>query len=802
VAPVSSAARPCELRKIGIEEANDAVELLDRTKGGQTVKHVRYAVVLNGGVSLAVWMGGVTHELNRLRLASEGLIKTGSSSEELAPWANVLEAANRTAVVDLIAGSSAGGLNGAVLATAVARGADLPDMRETWKTVASLDVGRLTRRNISNANSLLDGDYFHHKVQDILSNIGVENSGQDPVTVEWRQCTLLITATALDSDPVATELETGAQMWLRDGRRVYKFVRVQGSSENNPYAKPGCRSSTGTECGEQNDFASDSPSIDAIALAARASASFPVAFAPVWETPALIKKRVRPLGDGVGPRWLVDGGVLDNAPFEPLIEALRERAADEPYDRILLYITPAVGKGSGRAAPTPLPPNVSQTLGSVMNATREPDQRLDFDSVSQIFHQMSYSKSQPHNVIAEYLKRDLNPTQFRTAADAVFTYYQISRAEAYQRWIDSIADVGPGAALAPPAPPEIGPKQVPGMPTVCFPVLDATNHRWPWGWSVADRVLRWWARALSELHQPSYDSDAMKSAFNEAMKSVTEAQRTVTEMWCAVEDAATGKPRERQLAVSTERYETEPHPWSHQLYTLMKRTSEATEAAFPGSSANTLLELSISVEVLSGIFNWAGDDYDVPEFRYHNVTPAVETPPGVDIGPIGSQPDWPANKLYGERLNHFGAFISSENGRMHDWLWGRLDGASELSKQLLKPQIQAGKLSEDEAVSLRTELIANILASESQKLKADGCSALDINIKQGAETAYYFDHRKLVRDMADKHILKTLEDTLWKLIEDSTPGNSNLRNRLLLRVGRIALRRGLNKWIKAKANKR
>ena len=31
---------------------------------------VRIALVLNGGVSLAVWMGGVTHELDLIRRAS------------------------------------------------------------------------------------------------------------------------------------------------------------------------------------------------------------------------------------------------------------------------------------------------------------------------------------------------------------------------------------------------------------------------------------------------------------------------------------------------------------------------------------------------------------------------------------------------------------------------------------------------------------------------------------------------------------------------------------------------------------
>ena len=35
-----------------------------------TAPEVRLALVLNGGVSLAVWMGGVTHEIDLLRRAS------------------------------------------------------------------------------------------------------------------------------------------------------------------------------------------------------------------------------------------------------------------------------------------------------------------------------------------------------------------------------------------------------------------------------------------------------------------------------------------------------------------------------------------------------------------------------------------------------------------------------------------------------------------------------------------------------------------------------------------------------------
>ena len=64
------------------------------------------AVVLNGGVSLAVWISGVTLELYNLGVA-------GGSSDAYYPVLDLLRADAR---IDVIAGTSAGGLNGAFLA--------------------------------------------------------------------------------------------------------------------------------------------------------------------------------------------------------------------------------------------------------------------------------------------------------------------------------------------------------------------------------------------------------------------------------------------------------------------------------------------------------------------------------------------------------------------------------------------------------------------------------------------------------------------------------------------------------------
>ena len=65
---------------------------------------------MRGGVSLAVYMGGVCSELARLRASAGAPSADGAYS----PW---LRAADVEAVeLDVLAGTSAGGLNGVLLA--------------------------------------------------------------------------------------------------------------------------------------------------------------------------------------------------------------------------------------------------------------------------------------------------------------------------------------------------------------------------------------------------------------------------------------------------------------------------------------------------------------------------------------------------------------------------------------------------------------------------------------------------------------------------------------------------------------
>jgi predicted acylesterase/phospholipase RssA len=87
-----------------------------------------------------------------------------------------------------------------------------------------------------------------------------------------------------------------------------------------------------------------------MAFAGRATASFPGAFAPVsWESfkketghepdvqTSIFRYTYRPV-DKAKDIYFVDGGVLDNAPFDLVIDAISQRRAETEVYRRIVYI--------------------------------------------------------------------------------------------------------------------------------------------------------------------------------------------------------------------------------------------------------------------------------------------------------------------------------------------------------------------------------------------------------------------------------------------------------------------------------
>ncbi|GAA5149789.1 hypothetical protein GCM10023340_25660 [Nocardioides marinquilinus] len=656
----------------------------------------RFALVLNGGVSLAVWMSGVVHELDRLRLASAGSPPRDAAEQAVHDaWRVVLEQTGRSVVVDAVAGTSAGGLNGTLLATALARGAALPHLEPVWGDLASLQRDALLRADPEGAPSVLDGDYFARSVAGVVDAI-VPEPGVDPV-----ECTLLVTATALRPAPRRYRLEGGLEAWAVDSRRVYRFQRrldATGAVEADDFvaAAPG---------GEPDDV----PPV--VSQAARASAGFPVAFEPVWESAALRGRR-RDRRDDDPPTWLIDGGVLDNAPFEPLLDELRDRSVAAPFERVVLYVTPSVA-GAGAPWTSGMAPDAARVLGAVVGAVREPDQRDDLETLGESFARAAFTRAGAHHLLADLLSPTaaplLTPAAARTAALAVFPAYRARRLEEAERWL---LDLGRPPRLQPPPPLELGGRAWPVVPGAA--TLDPAA--WHWGLPAAARVLRWWGRALVLASRATPRLTAAFATLDRAQRTVRTLRREEESRLRALLDGD-ATPAVRLAAL------VEVHAGLDAAATvaaLLADVTDAVAAAWDGGlDGSTLAQLSLDLEVLACALSL--DTGDRPGFRYRQVTPAAAPLLPVEATGYG---DWPARKLYGERWNHFGAF-ASRTGREHDWLWGRLDGASALCEYLVGPGFAADPACQELA---RAIAAAEVTPAEGETVLAA--------VARGAETAY------------------------------------------------------------------
>lgn len=112
-------------------------------------QELRFATTMTGGVSLAIWMAGVTREINLLAQASQwrrlgGTFPTNSqltneSAASLRLYAQLIDLLDMVVDVDILSGTSAGGINAALLASSRVTGSDLGGIRDLW-----LDLGALT----------------------------------------------------------------------------------------------------------------------------------------------------------------------------------------------------------------------------------------------------------------------------------------------------------------------------------------------------------------------------------------------------------------------------------------------------------------------------------------------------------------------------------------------------------------------------------------------------------------------------------------------------------------------------------
>jgi patatin-related protein len=363
-------------------------------------KELRIALVCFGGVSLAVYMHGISKEILKLVRASCALHaiadrtkrSVASFLEEADPeqreydtesiYFELLRDIGRRVelrvIVDIIAGASAGGINGTMLARALSHDLPMGPQRNLWLENADVTVllapdakagiwskwflkpviwgaaatGMLGASNAEVREKMslfvrsrwfkppLDGRVMARLMYDAVTSMG------KPKT---RSASLLPSGQSLDLFVTVTDYHGYHQLvQIHDPPLIHEL-------EHHHVLRFTYRRTAGGEV--DSDFGLDNA--PALAFAARATSSFPGAFPPAriiemddlaterndfWPRRAAFIERNfhRHRRAGLDPAIcsFIDGAVLNNRPFREAISAIHGRPAYRQVDRRLVYIDP------------------------------------------------------------------------------------------------------------------------------------------------------------------------------------------------------------------------------------------------------------------------------------------------------------------------------------------------------------------------------------------------------------------------------------------------------------------------------
>ncbi len=395
-------------------------------------KELRIALVCYGGVSLAVYMHGVTKELWHLARASQAYHApkpeplTGVAKVYQETIANIEEKHKlRLRVLpDILTGASAGGINAVFLAQALHSGHSLEPLTDLW--LKNADVSQLTdpearpgwrfakfwaqpianwflnrpgnvvsesvspetraevRRKVSELvrgrwfSPPFSGTRFSAMLYEALTSMAQEDSGPS-LLPDGHPLDLFVTATDFRGHIEMLRLNSPPIVQESEHRMPISFSDVIGDNGKGTMGDP-----------------------VELVLAARATASFPGAFPPLelseidqlaknegrdWVTRGSFLERVMTVHarDGTLDQVaMIDGAVLVNAPFGAALRALNGRPAQREVDRRFVYIDPRPDRSNAIADAAERPVSFFGAIfGSLSTIPREQPIRDNLERIEQ-----------------------------------------------------------------------------------------------------------------------------------------------------------------------------------------------------------------------------------------------------------------------------------------------------------------------------------------------------------------------------------------------------------------------------------
>lgn len=390
-------------------------------------KELRLALVCYGGISLAVYMHGITKEIWHLARASHAYHAGddpvgGTAMVYHALLAEIEERGDLRlrVLADIIAGASAGGINGVFLAQAIATGQSLDPLTDLWLTSAdvealidpaaapasrfakvwALPIAWMAAGRSAEAVDDLDEAATRDEVRAKLSHF---------VRSRWFEPPFggaTFTGLLLDALTAMAGSERGPRL-LPAGQPLDLFVTVTdfaGHPErlalNSPPEVVETEHRIVIGFSDGGAAAGTLASMPDLVFAARATSSFPGAFPPFsvgeldrvladraidWPGRQAFLARALPRHAAAGQAEravLIDGSVLANAPFRPAIDALRERPARRQIDRRFVYIDPSPGMKFRLSAHQGTPGFFQTILGALSELPRQQPIRDNLDTLA------------------------------------------------------------------------------------------------------------------------------------------------------------------------------------------------------------------------------------------------------------------------------------------------------------------------------------------------------------------------------------------------------------------------------------
>ncbi len=285
---------------------------LSNEEPSERSREVRLGLVMYGGVSLAVYINGVAREFFRAVRGRGvyGLVKALTDSD---------------VIVDVISGTSAGGINGIMLGYALCNEREFAATASLWRQNGGIQ-DLLRQPTDTNTHSVLDSEnYYEPKLRAAFASMPpIGPPARLPFTESpshFDELDLFVTGTNVDGDHYTRFDDAGHPIDVKEHRGVFL---LKHRHDRKPVFEPADATHA------------------ALARLSRVTSCFPGAFAPVKVAAEgdAADALLRTWGRIDRDTWFLDGGVLDNKPFTLTLNAVFSRTADRDVDRKLFYVEP------------------------------------------------------------------------------------------------------------------------------------------------------------------------------------------------------------------------------------------------------------------------------------------------------------------------------------------------------------------------------------------------------------------------------------------------------------------------------